>query len=103
VVPPSLTTAYIREKVLDLTQARVASGVDIPGGGSVTKLMYSDHARRSADVGMWLLGPAALADVSAASRSWRERLLFAPGLRIGGGTDEMQRNAMAERGLGLPR
>jgi alkylation response protein AidB-like acyl-CoA dehydrogenase len=102
-VRQQLAAAYIREKVLDLTQARVASGVDIPGGGSVTKLMYSDHARRSADVGVWLLGPAALADVSADSRSWRERLLFAPGLRIGGGTDEMQRNAMAERGLGLPR
>ena len=27
--------------------------------------------------------------------------LFAPGLRIGGGTDEIQRNTIAEQGLGL--
>ena len=99
----ALAAAYIRERVLDLTQTRVASGAAIPGGGSVTKLMYSDHARHSADTGMWLLGAAATVETSIESQPWRERLLFAPGLRIGGGTDEMQRNAMAERGLGLPR
>ena len=46
---------------------------------------------------------AAVADVSPDDQAWRERLLFAPGLRIGGGTDEIQRNTIAERGLSLPR
>jgi alkylation response protein AidB-like acyl-CoA dehydrogenase len=34
---------------------------------------------------------------------WQDRFLFAPGLRLGGGTDEIQRTTIAERGLGLPR
>ncbi len=34
--------------------------------------------------------------------TWVDRLLFAPGLRIGGGTDEIQRNTIGEQGLGLP-
>ena len=74
-----------------------------PGRWSVAKLMYSEHARLSADTGTWLLGPAATAEVSSDAQPWRERLLFAPGLRIGGGTDEIQRNTIAERGLSLPR
>jgi alkylation response protein AidB-like acyl-CoA dehydrogenase len=65
--------------------------------------MYSEHARLCANTGAWLLGPAAVADVSPDDQAWRERLLFAPGLRIGGGTDEIQRNTIAERGLSLPR
>jgi alkylation response protein AidB-like acyl-CoA dehydrogenase len=34
---------------------------------------------------------------------WAEFVLGVPGLRIGGGTDEIQRNILAERVLGLPR
>jgi hypothetical protein len=41
--------------------------------------------------------PIARADV------WQDRFPFSPGLRIGGGTDEIQRNIIAERGLGLRR
>jgi alkylation response protein AidB-like acyl-CoA dehydrogenase len=34
---------------------------------------------------------------------WREHLLGAPGYRLAGGTDQIQRNIIAERVLGLPR
>jgi alkylation response protein AidB-like acyl-CoA dehydrogenase len=34
---------------------------------------------------------------------WTEHLLGAPGYRLAGGTDEVQRNIIGERVLGLPR
>jgi alkylation response protein AidB-like acyl-CoA dehydrogenase len=39
---------------------------------------------------------------SAQSADWQERYLAVPGLRIAGGTDEILRNIIAERVLGLP-
>ncbi len=95
--------ALARERMLDLLQARIAAGAAVPAAGSVTKLLYSEHGRRTADAALRLLGPAGTVGDDAVSTPWTERFLFLPGLRIGGGTDEIQRNVIAERGLGLPR
>jgi alkylation response protein AidB-like acyl-CoA dehydrogenase len=102
-VRQELAAAYARERILDLTQQRMAAGSAVPSGASIVKLLYSDHARLCADAGVRLLGPAATAEVEPDDQAWRERLLFAPGFRIAGGTDEIQRNSIAERGLFLPR
>ena len=102
-VRQELASALTRERVLNLTQERIAAGGVVCAGGSVVKLLYSEHARRCANTGSWLLGPPATAEVAHEDNEWRDRLLFGPGLRIGGGTDEIQRNAIAERGLMLPR
>jgi alkylation response protein AidB-like acyl-CoA dehydrogenase len=102
-VRQELAAAYVREKLLNLTQQRIAAGGVVPASGSVVKLLYSEHARLCANTGSWLLGPAATAAIAPEDQEWWERLFFAPGLRIGGGTDEIQRNTIAERGLSLPR
>ena len=41
-------------------------------------------------------------DGSGQGKVWQERYLGIPGLRIAGGTDEVLRNIIAERVLGLP-
>ena len=99
-VRQELARAYTRETLLDLLQTRAGS---LPAGGSVTKLLYSEHARLSGNLALALLGAAATTPADEVAAPWLDRFLFAPGLRIGGGTDEVQRNTIAERGLGLPR
>jgi alkylation response protein AidB-like acyl-CoA dehydrogenase len=99
----ALAAAVTRERLLDLVQARAAAGGRIPAAGSVAKPLYSEHARHTAAAGVQLLGAAATVADDEIAAPWLERFLFAPGLRLGGGTDEIQRNVIAEQGLGLPR
>jgi alkylation response protein AidB-like acyl-CoA dehydrogenase len=103
VVRQTVATAVIRERVLDWLGARVAIPGEVPAGGSLSKLLYSEHARRTADAVTNILGAAATISDHPEAEPWVERLLFAPGLRLGGGTDEIQRNTIGEQGLGLPR
>jgi alkylation response protein AidB-like acyl-CoA dehydrogenase len=102
-VRQALAAAFVREKVLDLHLLRMKDDTTVRGGGSVVKLMYSEHARLTSSAAMALFGMESMAGESERAHPWRERFLFSPGLRLGGGTDEMQRNIIAERGLGLPR
>jgi alkylation response protein AidB-like acyl-CoA dehydrogenase len=103
VVRQTVARTVIREKVLDWVGSRVAIPGVVPAGGSVSKLLYSEHARLTADAVTTILGPAATLMDDGEAGPWVERLLFAPGLRLGGGTDEIQRNTIGEQGLGLPR
>jgi alkylation response protein AidB-like acyl-CoA dehydrogenase len=50
-----------------------------------------------------LLGPALTADTGEwGTFAWNDHVLGAPGYRIAGGSDEIQRNIIGERVLGLP-
>ena len=68
--------------------------------GNVTKLLSADHAQRSADLALELLGPAALDPDGAAAAN---AVIFSRALSIAGGTSEITRNQIGERILGLPR
>ena len=64
----------------------------------VAKLMNSELGYDEALVEATTQGARAMLDGDTT-----ERLLYAPGMRIAGGTSEIQRNIIGERVLGLPR
>lgn len=109
VVRQRLAELYVRERVVHLLGSRLAQEARLgrnPGSrGSVGKLAGAELARFSAAVAAELLGGEAIAwdpsDPEAAR--WAAALLSAPAGAIAGGTNEIQRNIIGERVLGLPK
>jgi len=100
--------AYISFELLRYLGLRVQTSISqgrAPGAeGSILKLAISQQAAFLGDLGMALLGPAGTAsDGTPGADFWREKLVGQWSMRIGGGTDQMQRNQIGERVLGLPR
>jgi alkylation response protein AidB-like acyl-CoA dehydrogenase len=95
---------------------RVAGG-DIPGLPNFSKLLTAQILRHNRDLGMRLLGPhgtlhgyddaqrATLAGLplARAAAPVTAQALSAQALPIFGGTDQIQRNIIGERVLGLPK
>jgi alkylation response protein AidB-like acyl-CoA dehydrogenase len=65
--------------------------------------MWTANMARVSDAASLLLGPRLVADTGEwGTYAWGEHVLGAPGYRIAGGSDEIQRNIIGERVLGLP-
>ncbi len=80
------------------TVTRVSEGGELGAESSVTKVFWSDLDVTLHQIALEIRGAdAELAD------SWSDGLLFALGGPIYAGTNEIQRNIIAERLLGLPR
>ena len=108
VVRQQLADIYVRTQLRAATTARVARAAaagDPPGpAASIGKLVASANLMRIAEVASSLLGARIAADSGEPDCfAWTEHVLGAPGYRLAGGTDEIQRNIIGERVLGLPR
>jgi alkylation response protein AidB-like acyl-CoA dehydrogenase len=102
-----LADLYIRGSLRAATAERVAraaaAGISPGPAASVGKLLASDVLVRTGELAADLLGTRLSADVGEEGTfEWTEHLLGAPGYRLAGGTDQIQRNIIAERVLGLP-
>jgi len=100
---------YARVKALELTGQRVLSAVakgERPGPeGSVLKLATGILQQEIAAFAMELQGPLGImrgTDTLACNGFWQELYIRIPATRIAGGSDEIQRNIIGERILGLP-
>ena len=67
------------------------------------KLFAAESKRRSGELASALGGLAVVADTGEAARWARHELMGRFAVSIGGGTNEVMRNNLAERSLGLPR
>ena len=89
----------VNRRAADLRAAGVTPGPE----GSLGKLLWTEGMRKMSDVVSRLVGPGLVADSGRwATYEWGEHVLGAPGYRIAGGSDEIQRTIIGERVLGLP-
>ncbi|WP_405541708.1 acyl-CoA dehydrogenase family protein [Streptomyces phaeochromogenes] len=96
----AMATEHLNTRALRKLRGGVAPGPEM----SVSKLMYGQNLTRAAHFVSDVLGPRVIADTGKwGTYAWSELLLATPALRILGGTEEIMKNILAERVLGLPK
>jgi len=106
-VREAMMRMYLHLQVEHLLNRRAAdlarSGQPGPAG-SLGRIFWTQGMTMMSDVISQVLGPRLVADTGEwGTYEWGEHVLGAPGYRIAGGSDEIQRNIIGERVLGLPR
>ena len=102
-----LADAWAREQMQrwmgETIQNAVRRGEPPPIDPGIMKLFAAESKRRSGDLAVELGGLAVVADTGEPARWARHELMGRYAVSIGGGTNEVMRNNVAERALGLPR
>ncbi|HVF73822.1 MAG TPA: acyl-CoA dehydrogenase family protein [Acidimicrobiales bacterium] len=103
-----LADYYVHNTVARWTSQRALASLQaggLPGPElSTAKLALTHNMQRMSRLVERALGPRILADTGEwGTYAWSEFILGVPGMRVAGGTDEVMRNIVGERVLGLPK
>jgi alkylation response protein AidB-like acyl-CoA dehydrogenase len=107
-VRQALADIYINSSVARFTTMRAVAKLragQLPGPeASTLKLALTNNLQRVSAAVTSLLGPRLIADTGEwGTYAWADLVVGVPGLRVAGGTDEVMRNIVGERVLGLPK
>lgn len=109
VVRQGLATAHLRERILGMMGERILAAVrrrEVPPmDPSILKLFVAENRVQAGNLAMEISGArGAASEAGDELAAWvRSELLIRFAVSIGGGTNEVQRNNLAERALGLPK
>jgi alkylation response protein AidB-like acyl-CoA dehydrogenase len=104
-----VVAAFIRIQLLRYlglrAQTAISQGRQPGPETSVLKLAVSQHTAATGNLVMALEGPRGMlmGEPTPDEGFWQQYFLGQWSIRIGGGTDQIQRNIIGERSLGLPR
>jgi alkylation response protein AidB-like acyl-CoA dehydrogenase len=108
-VQEKLAEFYVRSQGLKFTKFRGMTALSrgqTPGPeSSIIKVVAANKLQDILSYGLDLIGMAGptMGDTMPVSGIFEEALLYSPALRLAGGTDEIMKNIIAERVLGLPQ
>jgi len=108
---PRLAQAFVEVRIFQLHNwrsiSRTAKGADPGPVGSINKLWWSEMSKRLHDTAMSVVGSAQPlwrgAHDNPGEGAWQRSWLYYQASSIWAGTNEIQRNVIGERTLGLPR
>jgi len=91
---------YTNQRAMDRIKAGQLPGPEL----SIAKLSLTNNLWRTANFVASVLGPRIIADTGEwGTYAWSQLLLGVPGMKVAGGTDEVMKNIVGERVLGLPK
>src|SRR5215203_4470524 len=101
------TRVHVNAAVVNLVRSRMLSRTETPADAPLSKIFFSEISHDLAVAGMGLQGTDGLLTAedpaAVAGGWWQDAYLYARAYTIAGGANEVLRNVVAERALGLPR